>query len=327
LNKHLKILINYFFGPLIFLLLSWAIYRQLMMQPDLPARWLHLRNGLHSWKTWLVLLLAGVNWGLESEKWRLLIRNLQAFPFTKACQSVLAGCSITLFTPNRVGEYGGRILFVNPENRLKAISLNIAASISQLLVTLIMGCLGLIFLRIHSQHTNPDLRILPEIWSDAVLFISVSITGLILIFYLRIGFLVVQIKKMPFMKRAVKHISILESLDNRLLGRIFSLSFLRYSVFIVQYILLLQVMGVALDQLTCMLTIMVYYLLVTAAPSFGLIELPIRITALWLLLKPFTPNELGVGGAALAIWVINLALPAFIGSIFILGVKFFPETK
>jgi uncharacterized membrane protein YbhN (UPF0104 family) len=322
-NTRIKILINYFFGPLIFILLCWSIYRQLIHQPDLAARWTQMKGAVKSRELWAAVLLSGVNWGIESRKWQLLVQHLQAFRFTQAVKSVLAGCTITLFTPNRIGEYGGRILFIEPENRLKAISLNIAASISQLLVTLIMGCAGLWILRHLSQEENNAFLILPGIWSNAILFISLLIILALLLLYLRIGFWVRLIEKIPGTYEVVKHIAVLEELDREKLLRLMFLSLLRYGVFVAQYMLLLHAMGVELNWWTCFWTITVFYLLVTAAPSLGLVELPLRITALWALLKYHTSNEIGVSGAALSIWIINLVLPALAGSFLILGVKIF----
>ena len=100
------------------------------------------------WKFWLVIFLMFVNWGIEAIKWQLLIKHIQQFSFFRSFKSVLSGCSVTMLTPNRVGEYGGRILYVKEDNRIKAISLTIVGSISQLLVTMIMGCFGLFFFKI-----------------------------------------------------------------------------------------------------------------------------------------------------------------------------------
>lgn len=324
-DTRIKILINYFLGPLIFMLLCWSIYRQLTQQPDLAERWAQMKGAVKSPELWTAVLLSGVNWGIESRKWQLLVQHLQAFRFAEAFKSILAGCTITLFTPNRIGEYGGRILFIEPENRLRAISLNIAASISQLLITLFMGWTGLWILRYLSQGEMNASLILPEIWSDAILFISLLISLVLLLLYLRIGIWVRLIEKIPGAYRVMKHIAVLEELDRKKLLLLLFLSFIRYGVFVIQYMLLLDAMGVELDGWTCFWTIALFYLLVTAAPSFGLIELPLRITALWALLKFHTGNELGVSGAALGIWIINLAAPALAGGFLILGVKIFRE--
>ena len=63
------------------------------------------------------------------------------------------------------------------------------------------------------------------------------------------------------------------------------------------------------------------YLKPSIAPTIGFIELPVRVTASWAILKFYTVNELGVSAAALGIWLINLIVPAVIGSLLILGMR------
>jgi hypothetical protein len=61
------------------------------------------------------------------------------------------------------------------------------------------------------------------------------------------------------------------------------------------------------------------------APTLGFIELPVRVSACWTILKLYTSNELGVGTAALGIWIINLVIPAIIGGLLILNLKIVKE--
>ncbi len=81
LNKTLKILINYLFGPLLFIILSWSLYSQISRQPDLSLRWHQIMNSWLNWKFWLVIILMLVNWGIETKKWQLLIHHVQEFSF------------------------------------------------------------------------------------------------------------------------------------------------------------------------------------------------------------------------------------------------------
>lgn len=317
LSKQIKILINYFLGPLIFIVLSWSLYVQIKNQSDLPQRWEQIRMSWYNWKFWLVIVLMLLNWGIEARKWQVLVQHVQHFSLWKAFKSVLSGCSITMLTPNRVGEYGGRILYVNDGNRIKAISLTIVGSISQFLVTMIMGCLGLLYLRFFSQ----DKPILPEPWRNVLIYLSVTITLFSSLFYLRIGWLVRTMEKVPALQKVVTHIRVLDEFDNIQLIRIFSLSLGRYMVFVLQYLLLLQVMQVELGLVTGFWLIAVFYLLMAMAPTIGFVELPVRVSACWALLQYFTTNELGVSATALGIWLINLVIPAIIGSLLILSIK------
>jgi hypothetical protein len=325
LNKNIKILLNYFLGPALFILLSWSLYNQVKNQPDLPHRWQQISNSWQQPKFWLVLLLMPVNWGIESRKWQVLVQHVQQFSFLSAFKSVLSGCSITMLTPNRVGEYGGRILNLDEGNRIKAISLTIAGSISQLVVTMLMGCIGMMVLRYISHNQVSNLSVLPEFWGDVLISMSVTITVVLLLFYTRLGWLVRMLEKVPAFTKVVNHIRVLDEFDGMQLLRILSLSFCRYLVFAFQYILLLQVVHVEIEMVTCFWLISVFYLVMAIAPTVGFVELPVRVTASWAILKYFTPNELGVGAAALGIWLVNLVLPAIIGSLLILGTKIIKE--
>lgn len=317
MNKRIQILINYFLGPVIFIVLSWSLYIQIKNQPDLAHRWGQIKESLYNWKLWMVLGLMLINWGTEARKWQVLVQHVQKISLARAFKSVLSGCSITMLTPNRVGEYGGRILYVDDGNRIKAISLTIVGSISQFLVTMIMGCLGLLYLRFFSQ----EKPILPELWRNVLIYLSVTITLFSSLFYLRIGWLVRTMEKVPAFQKVVTHIRVLDEFDNIQLIRIFSLSLGRYMVFVLQYLLLLQVMQVNPGWVTGIWLIAVFYLLMAMAPTVGFVELPVRISASWALFQYFTSNELGVSAAALGIWLINLVIPAIIGSLLILSIK------
>ncbi len=325
LNKNIKILLNYFLGPLLFIILSWSLYRQIINKPYLGIQWQQIKNSWMSWKFSLVVFLMFVNWGIEARKWQLLIKHIQQFSFFRAFKSVLSGCSVTMLTPNRVGEYGGRILYVEEGNRIKAISLTIVGSISQLLVTMMMGCSGLFFLRYFSQFDHTILNPLPEFWESVITYLCVAITFILLLFYLRLGWLVRMMEKVPALQKAVKHISVLDEFNNIQLLQILSLSFVRYLVFVLQYVLLLQVMDVQIAGWLCFWLLAIFYLVMAVAPTFGFIELPVRVSASWAILKLYTVNQLGVGAAALGIWTINLVIPAVIGSLLILSIKIIKE--
>lgn len=312
-------------GPLLFITLSWSLYRQIIDKPNLGIQWEQIKNSWTNWKLWLVVFLMLVNWGIEARKWQLLVKHIQCFSFYRSFKSVLSGCSVTMLTPNRVGEYGGRILYVEDGNRIKAISLTIVGSISQLLVTMMMGCFGLFFLRYFSQYDHTVLSVIPEFWEAIITYLSVGITIILLLFYLRLGWLVRMMEKVPALHKVVKHIRVLDEFNNIQLVQVLSLSFVRYLVFVLQYVLLLQVMQVEIAGWLCFWLMTIFYLVMAVAPTFGFIELPVRVSASWTILKLYTANELGVGAAAMGIWLINLVIPAVIGSLLILSIKIVKE--
>ena len=325
MNKSIKILINYFLGPLLLVVLCYSLYTQLMQQTDLLQRWQQIKQSLKSFTFLAVIFLMLLNWGIEAKKWQLLVGHVQQFGFIQSFKSVLAGCSITMLTPNRIGEYGGRILFLKEANRIKAISLNITSSISQLLVTMVMGCGGLLYLRFFSQTSGNALSVLPDFWGNVLIYFSITGTVLLFLFYIRLAWLVRLIEMVPAFTKAVKHITVLDEFSARQLLTILLLSLLRYLVFVLQYILLLYLLQVNIDTVQCFWLITIFYLLMAVAPTIGFLELPLRAKASMELMKLYSTNTLGIETAALAIWLINLVIPALIGSILILGIKIVKE--
>lgn len=296
-----------------------------MQQADLELRWQQVKQSWQSWKFLTVIILILVNWGIEAKKWQLLVQHVQPFSLFKAFKSVLAGCSITMLTPNRIGEYGGRILFLKEENRIKAISLNIASSISQLLITMVMGCAGLIYLRFFSHNNSNVLSVLPDFWGNVLIYFSITATVLLFLLYIRLAWLVRLIEKVPAFTKAVKHVTVLDEFSARELLKLLLLSLLRYLVFVLQYILLLQVMQVNIEWGLSFWLITVFYLVMAVAPTIGFLELPVRAKASMELMKLYSTNTLGIETAALSIWLINLVLPALIGSLLILSIKIVKE--
>lgn len=315
-----KIWLNYGVGPILFVVLSWSLYQQIIQRPNLEASWRAMQKNLFS--PWMLLILAMmlVNWGIESRKWQKLVARLQPFHGWRAFQSVLSGCSVTMLTPNRIGEYGGRVLYLEPEHRLAAVSLTVVGSMSQLLVTIWMGCLGIVYLLLFNKSEATSVHILPVLWTDVLLVLGVAGALLLTGFYFRIGWLVQLIERQPRLEKWLKPIRVLETLDAKLLWRLLWLSVLRYFVFMVQYLMMLWLLDVQVPVVLGFWLLALFYLVMAIAPTFGFVELPVRISASWLIFS-FTGNELGVGAAAFAIWIVNLVVPAIIGSLLILRVR------
>jgi len=281
--------------------------------------------GKSSWKFWLVILLALVNWGIEARKWQVLLKPLQSIRFLRAYRSVLSGLALSLNTPNRMGEYGGRILYVKEGSRLKAISLSIAGSISQLIITLALGCGGLVYLIYFSNLQTEYVMGLSLYWIKFLLLISSIITGFLLLFFFRLSWLIKLLEKIPYSSRFTQYLNVLEQFTAKILLRLLSLSFFRYLVFVLQYILLLQLLHVEIFWFDCFWIISILFLVLAIVPSFAIADLGIRGKFSTALLSLYSANIVGILGTTFGIWCINLFIPAFAGSILILGIKFFKE--
>jgi hypothetical protein len=264
-----------------------------------------------------------VNWSLEALKWKVLVQHIENVSFVRAFKAILAGVSLAMNTPNRVGEYFGRIIYINEGNRMRAIPLTLIGSISQLIITVLFGCFGLLFLSDALQHM-PQLNVgLSLIWINATIYGSLGAVTVLILFYYRLRDAMKVVEKIPFVSKYIFFIEKLEEFRWKELTKVLVLSLFRYATFIVQYVLLLQVFDVHISiWQSCWLT-MVMFLALAVIPTIALAELGLRGQLSMHLFGLFSNNTLGIIFTATGIWLINLVVPALAGSLFILGVKLF----
>jgi hypothetical protein len=317
----------YFLGPLVFLFLSYSIYRQVIRQPDWRGsldQVCRAITGPRRWRLWLVLGLMPVNWGIEALKWKLAIQPVVKVSYANAFRAVLTGATMASFTPNRMGEYLGRMLYVEEGKRISSISPTIVCSIAQLLITLSVGMGGVLYLRWYlHQHASPVHEGL-EFWLNVLLGLALFLLLSLTFIYFRLSWLIRILEKIPWAGKYLVYVKILESFNETELLRILSWSFCRYLVFIVQYSLVFPVFGVFLGIWKVWGGVSVVFLIMAVVPTFTfLTELGLRWEAGIQVLELFSTNAVGIFAASFAIWLINLIIPALIGSLLILSIKLF----
>jgi len=320
-KRNTRIFISYFLGPILFIWVSYSIYRQVQQQPDLEKSWQHILqsfgSGMIGYLAAVVLLMLS-NWSIETVKWKLAVQKIQRVGFFTAFKAVLSGVSFSVTTPNRVGEYLGRVLYMDEGNRMKAISLTITGSISQLIVTLLMGFVGLIVLRAPIENS----RMISSFWMDVMLYGVFGVTLILTLFYFRLSWMVKWIDRLPGAKKYAWLIETLEDFNATLLLQLLSLSALRFFVFIIQYYLLFRLFDVEVSLWHCWSAVSVSFLVMAIIPTIALFtDLGLRGTVSLKLLGLFSGNSLGIGLTAMSIWFINLIIPALAGSLLILGIK------
>jgi hypothetical protein len=329
LNKNIKLIINYLLGPLVLLFLFYSIDQQIHRQPQwresLHQIWMAVQD-LKQGRIWLVLLLMPVNWGLETLKWQLASRNFLNLPFGKAYKAILAGIAIGSFTFNRMGEYLGRILYVQQGKRVQSIPFALVGSMAQLITTLLGGWVGIFLLKAWQRQQMGYSHSVLSLWLTALQVATALAALVMIVVYFRLSRAVRWFEKLKWHK-ATAIVKDLQQIKDTVLFQIMFLSFARYLVFIVQYFLLFSVFGVSLSWGQTFMGTSVMFLIVAVIPTFTfLADLGIRWEAGIQIIGLFNPNTTGIFAVSLGIWLINLAIPALMGSLLILGIKLF-KTK
>lgn len=121
--------------------------------------------------------------------------------------------TISIFTPNRIGEYGGRILEVEAKYNWRGVLATLVGSLSQLIVLLAFGlCGALYYLHLFEMI---DVFIL-----SSSIFVGGSLVFIMLLIYFNVDMALPLVRKLPLGRWKVpiyKQMVVLKSYDVALL--------------------------------------------------------------------------------------------------------------
>ncbi len=304
----------------------YFIYDAIFKQNKLKNIFSTLQEGLSTMSIWfliLALILVFVNWTIETKKWRMLIIKIEQISFFKAFQAVLAGLTISIFTPNRIGEFFGRAFILRKRNIPAGIMLTIISSFSQLLITLTMGTIALFYFiqtQDVSKYLNPQ-----QAW-----IIQLFAFILLLLFFI----LFFNVSKLVFLSTKIKNrkiaafFKVLQWYSRKELAILLLWSFSRYLVFSFQFYLLFLFFGFNPGIFVSLILTSLIYYIVAAIPSIALAEIGIRgsvsIFVFGLYFSSSFDKDMAtiILSASSLIWLINLIIPAIFGSISLLRIKY-----
>lgn len=276
-----------------------------------------------------VFLLMPINWGIESIKWQFLIRKVENIKVRTAFKAVLTGSAISFFTPNRIGDFFGRVFILKKGDRLEGIFATIIGNLGQLFITLILGSIALLFFlpTLNDAYFNfGNLSLV------LIAFLVLSINAVLIVVFLNIGILHTFFSRFKFLERwrFVRHLKILQNFDTHELLKVLGLSLLRFFVYSFQFYLVFYAFGISLPFVSGLLIIFILFFTLTAVPTVAIAELGIRGLISLFVLRTFGPAEFSTSAleanviaASSALWLINLAIPAILGTLFVYELKFF----
>jgi uncharacterized membrane protein YbhN (UPF0104 family) len=262
----------------------------------------------------LVILLMFVNWILEAFKFKFLLINIDKISVIKSLKAVFAGITASIFTPKRIGDFAGRIFFLQPQYRIQGTFATIIGSISQLIVTVTTG---LFFLLVYNKY--PAIKIIPV--NTSAFIVTGVIAVVIVILYLNIYRAGYFINKISVLQKYSGFINFIKEYKTSDLLLYLFIGFLRYAVFTLQFYILLIIFGVNISYFTAITAIGVVYLVMTGIPTLALGELSIRGSVAVMIFEPLTQSLLGIIEASVLLWFINLVIPALIGVFFLSTIK------
>ena len=270
----------------------------------------------------LVFFMMLFNWFLEAVKWKFLIKKIEKVSILTALRAVFSGITVSVFTPNRVGEYGGRVFCLEKADRIQAVLITVLGSMAQLLTTIFFGSMGLLFL----NNYIPELEKLyheMDFSYPLLFFMLLFLNILLLLLFHNISVISNLMDKFNWLSKYKKYKEVFTYYNAQELMMVFLLSIFRYAIFTTQFFILLKLFAVDISYFDAIVLSMVMLFAISVIPTIAISEIGVRGSVALYLFSLVSANAIGILSATFLLWVINLLVPAIIGNFFVFTLKFF----
>ncbi len=259
----------------------------------------------------LFQFLASANWFFEILKWKTLVSVFEEISFKTALKQSLASLTVSLATPNRIGEYGAKAIFFENRKRKKILLLNFFSGAAQMFVTTFFGVFGLLYLL---RNFNIPYSVT-----------TLCYFGIGVILFLAIGYYFKEKELLLKGFSIAKTIQFFQSIPFQIKFKAVLFSVFRYVIFSGMFYGLLLFFGGNINFSESIPLIFAMYFLVSILPTLFIFDVVIRGgVAVWLFSFVGVP-ELIVLSTVLAMWLLNFVMPSLLGSFFVLTYQ--PTTK
>jgi len=251
------------------------------------------------------LSLASSNWFIEIIKWKTVVSGVAPISLKKATQQSLAALTVSLATPNRIGDYGAKAIFFEPHKRKQILLLNFFSNIVQLSATVFFGCIGLVYV----------------IQQFGIRFSIVKV--LLLLFFILVlvilGYIFKEKELLVKGLSASKVIQYFRNISTSTKIKVIIYSVARYIIFSTLFYTILLFFGSVIPFSEALFLIYSMYLFVSLIPTLFIFDVIIRGgVAVWLFSMAGV-SELTVLSTVLTMWLLNFVFPAILGSFYVIG--------
>lgn len=314
----------------IILVATVFLYNQLFAENTVSELYFNLEN-LVSKRRFLFFALAALalmplNWTIEALKWKLVASRKEEITLATALKAIFAGATISSISPNRTGEFLGRVFVLKKHSFWEGVLITVVGSYAQTFATFFFGINSAYILWLPFSLSFDTLTIY-LIHSIFILSWVFFISGLL--FYYRIS--IVQLFVPQKWIKVHKVLRVIADISNNTLTKVLTYSLIRYLVFTTQFILLLIGADIEIGVFHMAMLVAVMFVINTIRPSIALLEVGLRGWTAAVVFEFYYKIVLGydwypsveVIAATGVIWLINIVLPSIIGLVFINELRFF----
>ena len=296
----------------------WFIYQKVFSHESSKDYLIQLKTAIQQPQSvflfLIVLILMFLNWTTEALKWKFMIGKIERISTGRSLEAVFSGLTVSFFTPNRIGEYAGRVFHLKEGKRMQATFITMIENSSQLLITLLTGSLACMIYMKDYMEMNSWIFLL-------IRFLLLVFSGFCIILFFNLDLFEFFFKrfKMSEYWRQIFHVFSLYSTKE--LMKVLLLSLVRYIIFSIQFYILLRVYGSPIHLFPSLLMIAMTFFVMAVVPTFTIAEIGIRGAVAAYFFGKITIDVLPVLNATFSLWLINLAIPALAGAFFIFHFK------
>jgi hypothetical protein len=296
--------------------LTYNVFKQVAEQKDILLHFSSLIESLQGWGSLMLLLVFVImllQWLLEAKKWQVFLHPEHIIKLPEAFRMILSGIALSMATPNRMGEFAGRVMHLPSGQRWQGTAFTVIGNFAQLIVTCIAGSIALC-MEWQDQHLYPTREGIQTVQSILLWATPLTVVFFMLL-YFKAGLIFNWILSLRMLGKFRDQLGALSTIPNNILFKVLLLSSLRFVFFILQYWLLFTLTHTGIGFHDTFVGISIMLLWLAIVPTFSILELGLRWEFALLLMGSMTENALGIAVSVTAVWLINLMLPAAVGAI------------
>ena len=256
------------------------------------------KQKLNFFNVTIILILSFLNRFFEILKWQNLVSTIKKITVLEATKQVLASLTAGIFTPNGIGEYAGKALYYPKTQTKNIVFLNLICNGIQMIITVVFGTIGLFILG------------------------NFKIAGFIIALAMLLFVLLFVSKKIRIKGYSIeKLIENINQIPKKVHRKNIFLGLLRYVIFTHQFYFLFVIFGVSVPYITMLASKSCIYFLSSSLPSFQFLDFAVKGSIAVYYLSKFGINEWLIVFVTTSMWFLNVVLPIFIGSFYVLSFK------
>lgn len=261
------------------------------------------------WKISVMLIFVILNYTIEAAKWKQLLRPITVISLWLAFKGIMMGILFSVFTPGRLGEFGGRMLVLEQRHRLSGVASVLVGSLAQNLSIMVLGTISALYL--YKLSSGLPVIVLASTW-----ILILSATGIGLMVYYNISLLISVIEKWkirPSWKKHIHSLTVLSNYSSRELSRILMISILRIAVWVATYLFIwLFIFRLSID-VNFVAAALLLFMLQTGVPLPPITGILARGGLAVFIWGHFGIDEWSALIATFILYFFNLIIPSIVG--------------